>query len=83
MFTKSIPHALLIAARGAAMAFFGFIVLMQASPRAGNGEAFESGLHVLYILGIWPWVFFVSVGSIMALRGLVEAWRHASSRPRL
>lgn len=82
MLTKSIPHALLIAAKGAALAFFGFFVLMQVSPRSGNDEAFDSGLHVLYILGIWPWVLFVSVGSIMALWGLVESWRHASSKPR-
>lgn len=83
MFTESVFHGLLVAAKGAAMALFGFIVLMQASPGSGNDEAFESGLHVLYILGIWPWVLLVSVGSIMALWGLVESWRHASSKPRL
>lgn len=83
MFTKSTSHALLVAAKGAALAFVGLIVILQVNPRSSDGDAYESGLNVLYILGSWPWLLAVSVGAVMALLGAVESWRHASSKPRL
>lgn len=83
MITRSIPHALLVAAKGAALALLGLFVLLQVKPSSGDGDAYESGLVVLYILGSWPWLLAVSVGAIMALLGAVESWQHASSKPRL